>query len=177
MWDTLAIAVTQISDTRFQRDANQFQSKIEQVAGKLLKKDLDLRLKLPDQLRLLNLNIWSERYRIPLKDLLVTLFDIFQVGKKNYRVRVDTLPVPVPLLCSDRARQILEDRLASRNDDRETIYAGIQAAALHMSIPTTETDIPSWVKSYRNGILEQRSHAEAVRADLKRRKFRGNPFR
>lgn len=176
-YPTVAVT-TQITESRADRDSQQFQTTIERLAGKILGRELDLRLPLSERIRLLNLEVWAARYHLTVSQTLETLFSIFNVPKKHYRTRKDSLPVPVRLLCSDRARDMLEERVVSRQmDENEITKAGVRAAILHSMIPTTEKSVDSWVRQYRAGILEQRMAVDKARAELSRRKFRGNPFR
>lgn len=87
---------------------DQWQITISKELSKIKKVPVHFRLKQIDQLRLMNLKVWSSRYQVPLKIVLQILTDHW--GKYGWG-KGSLLGVKIATFTGPKSRQIVEDQV------------------------------------------------------------------
>lgn len=130
-----------------------------------------------DQMRLLNLFTWSERFHIPTREVLMFLLSMWK-GKfgRNQRglgVRLSTLLGPASYAA-------LKGWVAQRYPNGENVTTWKAEARLRITATFTgeraDEDVSQYVEAYQATIQRTRNSAVRVSKKLQRRNFRDNPF-
>ena len=150
---------------------------IADIASKILKKPIYVYFNRQDQLRLLNLKIWANKYKLPLEEILRLLLSVWMGKFKASRRK--GLVVPISTLVGKKSNDILLDYLAKKYPNRENITLRKQDLVSKI-IP--EAELKEWddpirfVYEYKQHIKALRAGDAKIAAKFRRRHWRGNPW-
>ena len=141
-----------------------------------LDKKLVVQYKRQDQLRLLNLISWSEKYNLPLHEILTVLFKVW--GGKYKTKSSRGLGVVISTICGPKSKQILLDYIKKQYPGGENSKLRKQEIinGLLPALDVSQREDPMFfILNYKNSLKAERKKIEDVEQKLKRRKWRGNP--
>jgi len=145
-------------------------------ASEVLGRKIVIQVKRQDQLRLVNLITWCDKFNISLKELLTVLFKVWSGKYKSRSVR--GMGVAISTLCGPKAKQIVKDYIKKMYPNGENIELRKQDI-LNELLPTIDisrrADPLFFIKDYKNYIKTERKKIEDVETKLKRRRWRTNP--
>lgn len=145
-------------------------------ASKALNKKLLVQYKRQDQLRLLNLVSWSDKYNLPLAEILLVLFKVWS-GK--YKTKSNRgIGVAISTLCGPKSKQILLDYIKKQYPGGENNKLRKQEIlnGLLPAVDVSQREDPMFfILNYKNSLKAERKKIEDIEHKLRRRKWRGNP--
>jgi len=145
-------------------------------ASKTLNKKIVVQYKRQDQLRLLNLISWSDKYSLPLSEILTVLLKVW--GGKYKTKSTRGLGVAISTLTGPKSKQILLDYIKKQYSGGENIKLRKQEI-LNGLLPVVDIsqreDPMFFILNYKNSLKAERKKIADVEQKLKRRKWRGNP--
>src|SRR6185503_19950220 len=154
---------------------NKWQSKVETILSNYHKSNVRLRLKPDDRLRLLNLKVWCERYKVS-PDWLVRF--LVNYWRRRSPVKGSIFSTRLSTFCGNVSRQAVElemQRLYPNGENIKAARSAFKVAMLGMSIPRLRVkDSLKYVNEYRIQLEKTKKRLGSKR--FTRRRFRENPF-
>lgn len=150
----------------------------------------------PDQLRLLVLETWSIRYRLPVLEILDIVVPFVRLRWKSRGRVVSLLRFRIAALAGNSAEVYLREQLAKRYPNGENYAAWRQREIEHQLLVEEAEELgdlhtrsspigllgfdtgEAYVAAYRERVLKARAayNKEASARWRKRKRYRGNPF-
>jgi len=171
-------------------------TEVAQYVTQILKKKL-FYVSPVDQMHLLKLQIWSEKYQVPVRYILDVLLEYYGQWMKRFK-SARGLGVKIPTLTGQRSRKILLEKIAQDFPDGENkiLYRRARQEEIiqsRLGLDTDEEDdLPTerrktvldfanprdYAKYYSQSIKATRNQYAKVLGDEnnKRRPYRGNPW-
>lgn len=144
------------------------------ICSKLIDKKLYMNPGRRDQLKLLNLLTWAERYSLSLEEILRVLLKVWR-GKFSNR----GLGVSISTLTGVRSKQIILDYSARMYPGKENVAkrkADMQSSFLSQDTVMEYDDPVQFVNEYRARINRLKKADEVIARKFQRRRWRTSPW-
>jgi len=179
--------------------ASEVSSIVEHVDD-ILRKDFNKQLfnpKEPDQIRLLKLRVWSERYCVSVRYILSKLVPYFERLANKHSNRFGTskgLGTTIAVLTGPAAEAFIKDVISKDYSDGENVIAWKEERRLE-ALALVEKDeaediaikqpkgilhyvlIKDYVAAYEKRISRIKNNEEKITKKIAKQPWRGNPFR
>lgn len=146
------------------------------LASDVLGRQLHLKLTKADQLKLFNLYTWSDRYKLPAKEILKLLFPIWQGKFSHSKIG---LGISVSTLLGTKSKEIVVNYVKKVYGGKENVALYKQSLLSEILAPTSieEFDDPlDYVATYRSRMSKLKDTDDKMAKKLQRRHWRTNPF-
>lgn len=153
-----------------------FEQAVRQVCGYRISGSFSRR----DQMRIMNLLVWSERYCIPLPQLLEFLVSKW-AGRFASKKSGKRLGVRPATLAGEKSKQYLLEMLQRKYPEGEQVISykaqqRLRAALMNESEEPVSDDPRRFVSDYQAQLKQIRENATAASKRFSRRRYRGNPY-
>jgi hypothetical protein len=147
-----------------------------QDASKVLDRKIIIAVKRQDQLRLLNLLTWRDKFNLPVSEILAVVLKVW--GNKYKGRNPKGLGVAISTICGPKSKQIIKEYIKKQYPNGECIELRKQEL-LNTLLPTIDVkrreDPLAFIKDYKNYIKMERKKIDDIEEKLKRRHWRTNP--
>lgn len=152
-----------------------YSTSFTQVASEVVGRPLHFNFSRRDQLRILNLYTWAEKYHIPVDEILKVLLNVWS---KRFVRRPRGLGVAIGTLTGIRSKDILSEYVRKKYASRENIAKEKESKILELTPAEDElecTDPLSFITEYKSRLKSLRDNDNKLIEKFKRRRWRGNP--
>lgn len=153
-----------------------FTDEVIREASNVSGRPIIIQVKRQDQLRLLNLITWTDKYSISLNEVLTVIFKVWTGKYKPRNPR--GLGVAISTICGPKSKQIVKDYVKKTYPNGENIELRNQEVLNELLPPIDikrREDPLFFIKDYKNYIKAERKKIDDVENKLKRRRWRTNP--